>query len=152
MPCKCKKLYIYINKVSEKMHKLENTFYTAANIHLFYGQARLNFKNKHTLRSSWRSLGSLSFKSTSIPLVTSLVFTFSLVMVSLTSDGLLPESDAMADVFPYSSQDAKKKSSILFKYWYKESPNTNNGVENFSRPCSYLLWLPPQCVRNVPTQ
>lgn len=27
------------------MHKLENTFYTAAHIYLFYGQARLNFKN-----------------------------------------------------------------------------------------------------------
>lgn len=40
-----KNIYIYINKVSEKMHKLENIFYTAANIHLFYGEARLNFKN-----------------------------------------------------------------------------------------------------------
>lgn len=37
MLCKCKKLYIYINKVLEKMYKLENIFYIVVNIYLFYG-------------------------------------------------------------------------------------------------------------------
>lgn len=37
MLCKCKKKYIYINKVLEKMYKLENIFYIVVNIYLFYG-------------------------------------------------------------------------------------------------------------------
>lgn len=45
MLCKCKKIYIYINKVLEKMYKLENIFYIVVNIYLFYGEVCLNFKN-----------------------------------------------------------------------------------------------------------
>lgn len=50
-------------------------------------------------------------------------------MVSLTSDDLLPESDAMADVLPYSSQDAKPvqypvqiliQRKLKHKYWSPE--------------------------------
>lgn len=37
MLCKCKKIYIYILIVLEKMYKLENIFYIVVNIYLFYG-------------------------------------------------------------------------------------------------------------------